>query len=430
MSGRARTALLALFVLGGTYFVARGPMRWIARTNVRYNDLSSPYLSARAWLRGQNPYRADVFWRFLEEAGEDVPADDRIDGYESRTPYPPTAFLVLAPLAAFPWPTARLLALAGTLAVAGVAIGAFARVPVERRRRGGWALFVALALALSPLHSGISGGNLVAAAAAFTSIGVCAALLGWDIRAGVALALAASLKPQIVIPVVAYYAVTTRWRVVAASAAAGSLLLTAAAARLQWAGVPWVFDYLHNNSLLLAESGESIVSGLAEHRQFIHLQYLGLMMFGDIHVANTLTLLVTGVLLATWSIVVRSGASTTGSELLDVSALIVIGLLPFYHRVYDAALLLVPLAWLCLDEGGSTVWPRRIGGALMLPFFVPGVTWLEMQVSAHRVPDAIAKSWSWNALVMTHQVWALLLMSATLLLAMVAARREVDAHRH
>ena len=112
----------------------------------------------------------------------------------------------------------------------------------------------------------------------------------------------------------------------------------------------------------------------------------------------------------------RRGEREAGNdrELLELSTIAVISLLPVYHRFYDATLLVLPLCW-------AFVWLRRerasaaLSLGLMLPFLIPGGTLLETMQIAGRIPRALTNHWWWEAVVMPHQVWALLFLSIVLL---------------
>ena len=61
----------------------------------------------------------------------------------------------------------------------------------------------------------------------------------------------------------------------------------------------------------------------------------------------------------------------------------------------------------------------------MLPFLIPGLTLLETVQIAGRIPRVLTNRWWWEALVMPHQVWVLLLLSIVLLREMGVHRRPV-----
>jgi hypothetical protein len=97
------------------------------------------------------------------------------------------------------------------------------------------------------------------------------------------------------------------------------------------------------------------------------------------------------------------------SELLEISAISVLSLTCVYHRFYDAALLIWPLAW------GLLLARRRSAAiitlAMIAPFFVPGAALLTESSLAARIPSTIANSWWWNTLVLPYAVWDLILIA-------------------
>jgi hypothetical protein len=192
------------------------------------------------------------------------------------------------------------------------------------------------------------------------------------------------------------------------------------------AGEPWLTEYLRNNGLLLADHGGAIIRGSDEMLQFVNLQYLGHMLFQDSRTANLMALAIAAGLSLAW-LMLLPRRDQQRSALVELSALAVISLLPIYHRVYDAGVLLLPLCWIIVDFDARTVWHRRIALLLLLPFFVPGVTFLVRQIEAGRIPEWLTGQWWWNVFVMPHQVWALTLMALVLLAAL--ARTEGRALR-
>jgi hypothetical protein len=104
------------------------------------------------------------------------------------------------------------------------------------------------------------------------------------------------------------------------------------------------------------------------------------------------------------------------NDLLGLSTLAVLSLLPVYHRLYDASLLIFPLAWslAALPEFRKKLARGTL--LLILVFLVPGGSALEqLQHTSHLV--ALQHSWWWTHIVMPHQVWALLFLSVLLLMA-------------
>jgi hypothetical protein len=149
---------------------------------------------------------------------------------------------------------------------------------------------------------------------------------------------------------------------------------------------------------------------------------------GNLHAANVIAWSVTGVLVLYWiKLFVRH---TDRHELLALSALATLALLPIYHRFMDAVLLPLPLCW-CL----TTREPKHKRMAcvvllLVFSFMIPGASLLAILAASGRFSNHIVSSWWWNVLVMPHEAWAILAISLSLLYAMSlgcdASNRKID----
>jgi hypothetical protein len=191
--------------------------------------------------------------------------------------------------------------------------------------------------------------------------------------------------------------------------------------RLEVGHTPWLGNYLNDNHVLL-ESGILANFTPVNPMRFglINLQVLLYSFVGSVRWANDLAVLMGVVLVMVWLNGMRRRGAEADLELLDLSAIAVISLLPVYHRFYDAALLVLPLCWVF-------VWFRksRMVGAvsllLMLPFLIPGGTLLETMQADGRIPSALVSHWWWEAIVLPHEIWALFFLSVLLLYEMSRA---------
>ena len=154
MQNGRRIVLWILLVLAGAEFVVRGPLRYLHPTN--WNDLAQYYATSRIWLRGQNfanPENFSAMWR--DEIGETLSPNTA----RTHIAPPPGALVFFAPIAALPWPIAKLVWLVALLAAFGATIGSLlltAGFSVTKPRA---LAFIAACLALAPFHSGIASGN-------------------------------------------------------------------------------------------------------------------------------------------------------------------------------------------------------------------------------------------------------------------------------
>lgn len=149
----------------------------------------------------------------------------------------------------------------------------------------------------------------------------------------------------------------------------------------------------------------------------MNLQVLLYVILHNRALANGLALAV-GIITGLWWLFLLSRRFGSGQHLLAVSTLVVISLLPVYHRLYDASLLVFPLAWSLTELSGKIRSLGNITFCLILPFLVPGGSLLEQIQLTGYVSTAVRSSWWWNAMVMPHQVWAILILSVVLLEAM------------
>ena len=187
----------------------------------------------------------------------------------------------------------------------------------------------------------------------------------------------------------------------------------------------WFASYLHDNSVLLSYGSLGDFTEANPIRfGLINLQVVAYAIAGNRMVANVSALLLSAVLGIVWLFSLqREKAVTTSREQLELATLVVLSILPIYHRFYDASLLVFPLAV------ASLAWPdfskalRRAIVCAILIFLIPGGSLLERFRGTDHA-DSIQHSWWWTCFVMPHQVWALLVLSVLLLYAMRKSRLE------
>jgi|SRR5271156_375557 len=349
------------------------------------------------------------------------------------TAYPITALVLIAPFSLLPWNFAYGLWFATNLALFAIMLCALMALAGFSYREPAAILLVAATLALAPFHTGFVTANVTLAAVELSVIAIWSGRRGYDVSAAVLLAIAAGLKPQIGLCFLLYYLLRRRWRI----CGVGLSLLAGIAAlgllRLEIGHTPWLSNYLNDNHVLL-ETGVLGNFTVINPTRFglINLQVALYPLFGSVRETNAIAMAVGVILIVLWIIHVctRTGEikPLDDSELLDLSAIAVISLLPVYHRFYDATLLVLPLCW-------AFVSFRRARGfaitslLLMLPFLIPGGTLLETMQISGRIPRVLANHWWWEALVMPHQVWMLLFLGV-LLLREMSVYRVGGPHEH
>jgi glycosyl transferase family 87 len=411
-----RFLLLAFLVASITEFAVRGPFR--AAQAVGWNDFLSPYIQAKAWLLGEDPYSSQslvALWPREIQHPAWVDAEANAGTLERKrgipSPYPITTLVIVSPFAFLRWPTAFFWW--SVSSVTAVLVAAFALLAACRCRLTDLRaqLFLAGVFALAPLHTGIATANPAMLVVGLIAGVVWAANAGNEKVAGVLLALALCLKPTVAGGILLYYLVRRRWELVAVTGTLAASIGVLGAGRLALAGVPWISSYLENTRRIFA------VGSIDDFTQADRLRFnmidaqVFFAGFLSGSTAKILSLITGAALLACWAVL--GFRQRRQSDLLQISAISVLSLLAAYHRFYDAGLLILPLAWALMiaKKRSTAAWTM----AALVPFFVPGQTVLIDLASRGCIPSAVTHAWWWNTVVLTHEVWDLMLLAVLLL---------------
>jgi len=412
--GGLRFFLWILLLLAFTEFVMRGPVRFVREPGT-WNDLSQNYTAARLWLKGQSPSDPNnftVLW--LKEGGSRLPISD------PRTHLAPPlgSLVIMAPIAALPWPTAKILWLIVLMVAFGLTVWALVLAGGLKHDELRTLAFVAACFALAPFQTGIANGNSTILMLGACAVAIWAAEKRRDVTAGILFGIACSLKPQTAAFLVLYYLVKRRWRVFATAVACTLGLVLVAVLYMQLRDVSWMHDYLSNaKGFVTANQVDDFSSANPIRFTLINLQVPFFVIIGHSASANVLAFAVCALLLCVW-LCWAIQRRQPRPELLCLGAVSVMALLPVYHRFYDAALLAVPLCWVMTALVAKSRSLAQVALLLMAPFLVPGAALLQQHASSGRIPEAVRQTWWWNAVVMPHETWALLLLCLILLHAM------------
>lgn len=402
--------LWILLFLSAAEFVVRGPVRflgWIAE----WNDLSQNYTASKLWLYGQSPSDPKNFvalWK--HEVGS------RLDLTDIRTHLAPPlgGLVVMAPIAVFPWKVAKILWLLVLLTSFAATVCALARTAGFRWGETRTLAFVAACLALAPFQTGIASGNQTILVVGLCMTAIWAAHKRRETAAGVLFGIACSVKPQIGAFLVLYYLVRRRWHLFATAVGTTAGLVLVAVLYLWLRGASWIQDYLHNaRGFVSANHIDDFSTANPARFALINLQVPMFSITGNPSSANLLAFVVATCLIAAWLYFVVKNQQTP--ELLSLGAVSIIALLPVYHRFYDAALLVVPLCWCMTATRGRMRAIAKATLILMIPFLLPGATFLQQLVIRGQVPGEFTQAWWWNCFVMPHETWALLFLCLVLL---------------
>ncbi len=435
-----RTLAIVLLLAAAGVFLLRGPIRFV-HSQMTWNDFLSPYIQADAWVQGENPYSAGSIVR-LWPSGDPRPEFVTREAANGSLPakrgipslYPVTSLALLAPLTFLKWTAAETLWIAINTIFLLLALVFLIAISGASWRSLRVQFFLAAALALAPLHTGLATGNPAVLAIALTTGAVWADHKGKAIVSGILLALAICLKPTIAFAFVLYLVVRRHWRVVVVASSLTAVISVIAAGWLRHEKVAWLASYFENNRKILASGGLADFTSADPLRfNLVNTQVLFYSLFGSASLAQWLSFFLAAALLAVWlSLSLRRRSSSNESQpyagILEISTLFVLSLLPVYHRFYDAGLLLWPLAWALLvaKRGRRQLWTMLA----IVPFFAPGAALLDRWTEQGRIPQRVAHSEWWNMIVMPHEIWSLIVLSILLLLWMSSRSGPATRQEH
>jgi hypothetical protein len=254
-------------------------------------------------------------------------------------------------------------------------------------------------------------------AAVSTSLCVLAVLLarqGRDYSAGLTLAIATGLKPQLGVWILLFYAVRQRWRLAAIATAVGALLGTVALLRIPLTPAALLQNYSTNLHFWFGSGGHNDFTAANMFRfQLVNIQVVLHPLLRSVAAANAVAWALFAIGIIIWgSAMFRARVH---SEILALSSLLALSLLPFYHRLYDTGILTLALCWALSKNSAKFKLVTRATFVLLLVFLAPGqviLTHLQPYL-----PPWVAASWWWTSLVAPHAVWTLLLLNGVLLYA-------------
>lgn len=398
--------LIGLLLLFGTVFVVRGPVRAVDGGE----DLAHLYAASVLWLEGGNPYDGERCVEVMERVGHPDPSHVANGSF-----YPPSTIATLSVLGLMGWDASRLAWLAVNLACCAVLVWALAGWLQLDSAASRWMAAVLILIAWGPVMTALSLGQLSITAAAGIFAGLICLERGRPWLAGVLLAIGCLIKPQLGLGFLVLVGLRRQWFALGISVALIALVTGLGIWRLMVAAPDWASLLVGNieqdqapGQVLDASLGGPLRHQMIDIRPLLHLVL-------PTAWVNISALLLVGVMaaVAIWRLL-RVGLHRYA--LLASAGVGLLVLLPVYHRVYDATVLLPLLALvinrlLCCRRDALMV----VIATLILPLSLPLPSILVVLNQRGVIPDSIHSAWFWEHVVLQHQSWCLLLASIALI---------------
>jgi hypothetical protein len=215
---------------------------------------------------------------------------------------------------------------------------------------------------------------------------------------GLLLGLASALKPQLGAPVILYY-LWRRPKIAFWSMIVAVAITMAGILRLQLAGgSSWLMDYLQ----VLRLPPQDFTEANPNRDHLLNLQVGIYAVLDSRLIAAASAMALAGMLLIIYKLRFESEGSER-DELLNLSALSTLLILPVYHRFYDATILVLPLAWaLGKLRGRSGNWARGVLLLILIfllplgaPFLLIEGLGLPSRVATRMAEIVAVPFWSW-----------------------------------
>jgi hypothetical protein len=383
-------------------------------------DFSNVYSASRAWLAGQNPYDIDAVHRAWDQShpGRFLGKHEAVGLRDWAAVHPPSTLILLSPLAMLNAVPAHLIwmtSVLGLMVASFFALFSLSGIAWPSGRM----LLVACALASAPIQCAIESGQPALPSAAMVILAVWAFSKDRQFLAGVLLGLATCVKLQMGLPFVAYYLFIRQWRIASVASLVFAVATLAAITRMETMGYSnWWLDW-HKNIALTLEPGQvnDPRPGGPWRNDMVNLQTL-IDVVLHAQVAIDFCVLFVFIPLLTGFLARVRPTKAAGQDLLALSLVSLLSMLPLYHRLYDGCLLMMLLAWAL-----GRVETRQRGSAivvlLLLGEFLVPIDLVPFVLRRTHVFDSLISTHWWQGLVVPHHAWGVLAISLGALYAFV-----------
>jgi len=232
----------------------------------------------------------------------------------------------------------------------------------------------------APLQTSLHVANSSAIAIAACVLAIYLVENFLELSSGLLLGMGICLKPQLGIWVLIFYVLRRRWRVVLPTAIFGGAVALIAFLRMPLTLTAFLQNYSSNLHYWFDPGRMNDFSAANPFRfQLVNTQVLLEQFFHNIAATNVLAWMLFAVGVVCWGSKMLRGS--VHDDLLAFSSVLALGLIPVYHRSYDAAVLLLSLAWSVTSNARGTL-ARWAPFVLYLVLQIP-VSWSMADVRTH-----------------------------------------------
>jgi|GEM_PF-5280777 len=374
-------------------------------------DFATPFFATKAWLHGANPY--DDFYIAKLWQKETGKALTTLIDTGRLSLYPITTFPILFPFTFFNFNQAKILWFSINFLCLIYQIYIFIKLANLKYTQLGAIIIASLALLFIPNKIGFIQANIGFFTVSCVIFSLWAYFNNNDIFSGIFIAISCAIKPHVGIPFLLLFIINKKWKVLAVFIISLSVALFVS---LYIIGLDHCITYLtsfENNIIFSMSKGEINDPSLNNPFNFhlINLQHPLWAIFNDKLITNFTTFLIVGVELIIFISLVKR-YKIKKIDLIQISTLSSIILLPIYHRIYDASILFVnvPLAMIL------SCTKYKIYGLILLTILLPFIlinsaNFIHFIAIYGYVSNQLSQSLIWKAFLQPHQSWLIFSLS-------------------
>lgn len=319
------------------YFLYRGVYRYFYDVA----DFSGVYVATNLWKEGVNPYSLPNLEYAYALLKQHSPSPSVYPNVEANPMvYLPSTYLVLAPLSLADWTWAKLLW--GIVLLFSVFVLLLAIFSLESLSRKQKLIFLCSTLSFSPLHSGLSKGQLgILVSILCILVVILNEKLSERLKL-ILLVIAMALKLTIVVPILVAFVIHGQVRLVFHALLCSFLITAISCYHLLLIDSHWLSSFFEMFAFANKPGGINCIDPSNPSRS--HLLNAAPLLYdlSSGHVSDPMS---TGVVLALAAFclgIVRKRRPEKLKDLVFLSALLsTFGVLAVYHRYYDATVLLL-----------------------------------------------------------------------------------------
>jgi hypothetical protein len=381
-------------------------------------DFATPYFATKAWVNGANPYDDIYIGQLWQQETGDVCYSLLKSGRKSV--YPITTFPILFPFTLLNFNHAKTFWILLNFIFLILQIFVIIDLVNLKYSQLGALLIAFAVLLFHPIRAAFIQANPGFFSISCIIFSLWASIKDRKILSALLIALGCAIKPHIGLPFLLLYAIHKQWRIIIISIL---LLLIIFSLSIFFIGHNNILAYL---TLWINNINSSISKGGINDPSFnnplnfqlINLQYPLWAIFHNNLITNSIAFAIAGLELFIFVLLLIK-YEVKSCDIIQISTLSAIILLPIYHRIFDASILIPNIALAVGFYYSKYKIYSIITIIILTPFIIiNSANYLIDSIRYGIISYQFSQSLLWKAFLLPHQSWLIFLLSVNSLCLM------------